>query len=189
MSSKNRMNHGKKYLLILLVLCSLSAFAGGLSAWQEETPYGHKIDHDGTAGGWVCLSMDTTSVCFQQFYFYKGHTVAHSDSLYYIIDEEKETLQTFKNKDQWIRAIEKQNLDPAWKREYNANYSSIFGDGILFFIVFFPVPLILPIFWLSCLISLAFPFKWAKGFRKHFSWIYPGLIFLMIIYSIFPQSI
>lgn len=183
------MNHIKKYLIILLVLCSLNSFAGGLSAWQEDTPYGHKIDHDGTAGGWVCLSIDTTSVCFQQFYFYKGHTVAHSDSLYFIINERKETVQEFNNKAKWQLAIEQQNLNPIFKREYNSNYSSIFGDGILFFIVFFPVPLLMPILWLCCLISLAFPWRWARGFRKHFSWIYPSIILIMIIYSSFPQSI
>lgn len=180
----------KKYqLLLVLLLVSHYLFAGGLSAWQEDTPYGHKINHDGAAGGWVCLSMDTASVCFQQFYFYKGHTVAQSDSLYFIIDEQKETVQEFQNKGQWQQAINEQNLNPIFKRTYNANYSSIFGDGIFFFIVFFPVPLLLPILWLFCLVSLAFSWKWGRGFRKHYAWIYPSIIFVMMMYSLFPQSI
>jgi hypothetical protein len=179
----------KKQLFVLLLLCSLNTFAGGLSSWEERTPYGHKIDHDGSAGGWVCLSMSTNSVCFQQFYFYKGYTIAHSDSLYFIINEDKETVQEFKNEKQWRQAIDQQNLKPIFKREYNADYSSIFGDGIFFFIVFFPVPLLMPLLWLFCLISLAFTWQWARGFRKHYAWIYPSIVLIMITYSILPQSI
>lgn len=178
----------KQLLFLVLFIASINCFAGGLSAWQVDTPYGHSIDHDGSAGGWVCLSMDTNSVCFQHFYFYKGHTIAHSDSLYFIVNERKETVQEFKNEQQWLQAIKQQNLKPLFKREYNADYSSIFGDGIFFFIVFFPIPLLMPLLWLGCLISLAFPWQWAKGFRKHYSWIYPSVVLIMIMYSIFPQS-
>lgn len=178
----------KQLLFFIFFIAASNCFAGGLSAWEEKTPYGHSIYHDGTAGGWVCLSMDTTSTCFQHFYFYKGHTIAHSDSLYFIINEGKETVQEFNNEQQWLQAIKQQNLKPLFKRAYNSNYSSIFGDGIFFFIIFFPIPLLLPIIWLFCLISLAFSWKWAKGFRKHYAWVYPSIVFIMIMYSIFPQS-
>jgi len=178
----------KNLFFLVLFLITLSCYAGGLSAWQEETPYGHTIDHDGSAGGWVCLSMGKNSACFQHFYFYKGHTVAHSDSLYFIINERKEIVQEFKSELAWRRAIKDQNLKPLFKREYNSDYSSIFGDGIFFFIVFFPIPLLMPILWLCCLISLVFTWTWAKGFRKHYAWIYPSIIFVMVMYSVFPQS-
>jgi hypothetical protein len=180
----------KKFLLFLpLFLTTLGCFAGGLSAWQEETPYGHTIYHDGSAGGWVCLSIVTNSICFQHFYFYKGHTVAYSDSSYFIINERKETVQKFTNEQQWLEAIQQQNLKPIFKREYNSDYSSIFGDDIFFFLVFLPVPLLMPILWLCCLISLAFPWQWAKGFRKYYAWIYPSIVLILIMYSIFPQSL
>lgn len=179
----------KRYLLLaILTFYYFNSNAGGLSAWQEDTPYGHKIDHDGSAGGWVCLAIDTNSLCFKHFYFYKGHTIASSDSLYFIINERNETVQQFTNEKNWQNAIKQQGLKPLFKREYNANYSSIFGDGIFFVIVFFPIPLLMPIIWIACVISLAFPWKWAKKTRKHYAWIYPSIILLMVLYSIFPQS-
>ncbi|MFC4211841.1 hypothetical protein ACFOWA_11645 [Pedobacter lithocola] len=179
----------KNWLFTFFFLSSLTCSAGGLSAWQEDTPYDHKIDHDGTSGGWVCLALDTTSVCFKEFYFYKGCTIAKSDSLYYIINERKATVQQFNNQKNWLKAIKAQNLEPFFKREFNSDYSSAFGDGLFFFIVFFPFPFLLPIMWLCCVFSLLFPWAWAMGFRKHFSWVYPTIIFIMILYSSLPQSI
>lgn len=179
----------KKILLLALMLTSLNSFAGGLSAWQEDTPYGYKIDHDGTAEGWVCLSLDTTSVCFKEFYFYKGYTISQSDSLYYIINERKETVQKFSNEKEFLQQIKAQNLEPFFKREFNSNYSSAFGDGLFFMILLVPIPFLIPLLWLFCVISLLFPWRWAYGFRKHFAWIYPSIIFVMILYSALPQSI
>jgi hypothetical protein len=61
----------RSYLIMIMLLVSTSAFAGGLSAWREDTPYGHSMDHDGTAGGWIDMRIDTTNVSFQHFYFYR----------------------------------------------------------------------------------------------------------------------
>lgn len=179
----------KNILLLILMLASLNTFAGGLSAWQKDTPYGHKIDHDGTAGGWVCLSLDTTSVCFTHFYFYKGHTIAQGDRLYYIINERNETVQKFSDKMEFSQQIKAQNLEPFFKREYNSDYSSAFGDGLFFMILLVPIPFLTPLLWLFCISSLLFPWRWAFGFRKHFAWIYPSVIFILILYSVLPQSI
>lgn len=174
-------------LLLLLNMVSL-AFAGGMSAWQEKTPYGHDIEHDGTAGGWICMQIDTNSVCFQHFYFYKGHTIAESKSEFFIINEKTERIQKFTNQEQWRKAVIVQKLVPLWKREYNDNYGiDKFAGAILLILV--PIPLFLPLLWLFCAISLLFPWAVARGFRKHFAWVYPVLILAVFLYYNIPQSL
>lgn len=55
---------------------SFTLKAGGLSAWVEETSYGHEMYHDGTSSYWVNMYIGD-GVLFQKFYFYKGHTIAY----------------------------------------------------------------------------------------------------------------
>ena len=101
---------GINYIILLILVCSVKSFAGGFSAWQKESPYGHNMEHDGAAGGWVCMDLDTNRLCFQSFYFYKGYTIAQSVDRYYIINESKESFQQFTDKKQWRLAIKQQNL-------------------------------------------------------------------------------
>lgn len=179
----------KQICFILLFLAgTVRSFAGGLSFWQERTPYGHTIEHDGGAGGWVCLSLDTSSVCFQQFYFYKGHTIARTDSAFFIINEKEQIIQRFTNKALWQKAIAAQGLEPFWKREYNDNYG-IDKIWMPFCFVFFPFPFLLPLLWLFCLISLLFPWRWARGFRKHYAWIYPAFFIMVLLIYDLPGSL
>ncbi|MBV7530848.1 hypothetical protein [Chitinophaga sp. sic0106] len=181
--------HLRNILLALFaLLLTATAFAGGMSAWEEKTPKGNTIYHDGTAGGWITLTMDTTEVMFRHFYFYKGCTIATDDSLHYIINENNNTVQRFDNEAAWKAAIKAQHLNPLWKREYNDSYGTDkFGHILL--LIFFPIPLLLPILWLVCLISLFFPSGKFFAARKHFSWIYPVIVLLVIFYDNIPQSI
>jgi hypothetical protein len=174
---------------IISLLCYNKLYASGLSAWTEKTPYGHELYHDGTEGGWITLSLDTTSVSFKYFYFYKGNTIAHSDSFYLIINEKTQIIQEYYDEKIWKTKLKEQNLIPFLEREYNSNYSSGFGNGIIFLLFFLPFPFLLPILWLICIISLAFPTRKLYGFRKHFSWIYPAIIFVVLMIDLFPQSI
>ncbi|WP_313376760.1 hypothetical protein [Chishuiella sp.] len=163
-------------------------FAGGLSAWNEVTPYGHEMYHDGTSSGRITLSLDSTSVSFKNFYFYKGYTIAKSDSLFLIINEKTQKVQKFTNEKKWKTQLKQKKLVPFFQRDYDSNYSSAFGSGFIFLILV-PYPFFLPIFWLMCLISLCFPTRLFYGFRKHFSWFYPSIIILIMIIESFPQSI
>jgi hypothetical protein len=175
------------YWFLLFIFLSGKTFAGGLSAWQEDTPYGHSMDHDGMAGGWIYMQIDTTSVGFQQFYFYKGYTIAHSDSAFYIIDEKANHIQKFNSNAQWQKAIAEQNLKPLLKREYNSSYGI---DKVLgpVFLLMAPFPLLLPLLWGFCLISLFFRWQRAKFFRKHYTWIYPTILLLVFLSYNVPQS-
>ena len=176
------------YLVIMVFFAvSTSAFAGGLSAWQEDTPYGHSIYHDGTSGGWIEMRIDTINIEFQHFYFYKGFTVAESDSSYFIIDEKNEQVEKFTDKAMWQRAIANKKLEPTFKRTYSSAYGvDKEWDPLLLFLL--PIPLLLPILWLFCLISLFLPWKRAKGFRKYFVWIYPSLLLVVWLWYAIPQS-
>jgi hypothetical protein len=178
----------KLFLVLLFLVIAAQSFAGGLSAWQEQTAYDHTLEHDGGAGGWVCLSVDTSSCCFHRFYFYEGHIIAHTDSVFFIINERKETIQQFDNEKLWQKAIADQGLDPFWKREYDDNYGIDKLWGPLLF-VFCPFPFLLPLLSLFCVISLLFPWRWARGFRKHYVWVYPALFILLLLFTYMNESL
>ncbi|SET56378.1 hypothetical protein [Hymenobacter actinosclerus] len=174
---------------LLTGICTGNASAGGLSAWQESTPYGHRLDHDGSAGGWITMTLDTTVVEFQHFYFYRQHTIADSRSGYLIINEASEQVQRFSSEAEWHQQLARQKLVPLWKRAYNANYSGIFGDGTFFFLVFFPFPLLVPLLWLACLMSLPFFGRKLYRLRRTISWLYPAICLVAVLLSVFPQSL
>ncbi|RAJ08653.1 hypothetical protein LX64_01307 [Chitinophaga skermanii] len=177
-----------RYLLFLLLsFTAITSYAGGLSAWSEKTPFNHIIEHDGTAGGWVSLYLDTTTVNFKNFYFYKTYLIAYDDSLQYIINEKTSTVQQFHNETAWKAALKEQSLEPIWKREYNSNYGTD-KLAVIFFLIFVPFPLLLPIFWLVCIVSLALPSRKMWVFRKHFSWVYPAVILWALLSDWVPQS-
>ncbi|MCZ4244128.1 hypothetical protein [Pedobacter punctiformis] len=174
-------------MMLLFWFAPFKSFAGGLSAWQEETPYGHEIEHDGTEGGWIRMQLDSTSITFQNFYFYKHYTVAYSDAEFYIVNEKTAVVQRFVNKQQWESALNKQDLEPFWKREYNDNYGVDKAWAPLL-LIFLPFPFLLPVLWLICVISLFFTTRRFYGFRKHFLWIYPVLYILVLSANAIPQS-
>lgn len=177
------------FIAFFFIFCQINLYAGGLSAWTENTPYGHEIYHDGSADATITLSVDTTSVSFKHFYFYKGYTIANSDSDYFIINEKTNKIEEYKDQKIWKSKLEERNLVPYIQRDYDANYSSAFGSGIIFLLLFLPFPLLLPLLWLICLISLAFSTRKFYTFRKYFSWIYPLIIAVVLVFEVFPQSI
>lgn len=180
-----------KTRLILTFLCLMFSFilkAGGLSAWRENTPYGYEMYHDGTSSYTIMMDIGS-GVSFKKFYFYKGHTIAQSDDVFYIIDEINGKVQEYKDKNQWEKALEEKNLVPFIKREYDHNYSSAFGSGVIFLLFFLPFPFLLPLIWVICLISLLFPTRRYIGFRKHFSWSYPAGVIFILLWDSTPQSI
>ncbi|MFB6456786.1 hypothetical protein ACE38W_16055 [Chitinophaga sp. Hz27] len=177
-----------KCLILLTFLAPLSCMAGGLSAWEEETPYHHTLSHDGESTGWVMLSMDTTTLSFQHFYFYKGYIVASADSSQFIINEKTMTVQQFADVNKWQQAIAAQHLNPLWKREFDDCYGTD-KFGMMLFLFLVPVPLFFPLVWLACVISLFFPTRKLLKLRRSISWILPTTAILAWLYYAFPQSI
>lgn len=175
-------------LLFLSLFQPAKVFAGGLSAWEETTPGGNTIGHDGTSGGWITLTMDTTTITFKRFYFYKGNVVATSDSSWYIANESTKRVQEFRDEATWKAAIKTQHLKPFWKREYDDHYGSD-KFGMLLLLVLVPFPLFIPLLWLVCVVSLLFSYSRFLPFRKHFSWIYPVVVILVLLANSCPQSI
>jgi hypothetical protein len=183
---------GMKYetliVSILFILMPAVSFGSGFSAWSDTTPYGHEMEHDGTEEGWILLRLDTTSVSFKHFYFYKNHTIAYSDSLYFIVNEQTESIQEFTQPDRWQAALATQHLQPIWKREYDANYSSD-KVGMVLLVLMIPIPFLGPVLWLVCVISLFFSSRKWYSFRKHYAWIYPLLLLSVYIFVSVPQSL
>ena len=179
-----------RLLVFLLLAVPVNCVAGGMSSWSETTPHGHEMRHDGSSSGIIELYMPSNAVFFKHFYFYKNHIIAYDNNTFYIINEKTETVQEFINRNEWKEQIKKQKLKPLWKREYDADYSTaLFGRGYLIFLFLLPFPLLLPLLWLICLISLLFRTRWMIGFRYHFSWSYPVVVFIVWLFEIFPQSI
>lgn len=177
-----------RLFIMFFLFVPYTCIAGGLSAWTEYTPYGYEMYHDGTANSDIYLRMDTVGVSFKHFYFYKSHIIAHNDSLFFIINELTNEVQRFTDETEWKNELTNQKLEPLWKREYNVGYSSAFGSGLIWLILL-PFPLLLPLIWFICLISLLFPGRFLLGFRKFFSWAYPLIFFILWLFAAFPQSI
>lgn len=181
----------KRLLFLIFIFQFFSgqqAKAGGFSAWTEKTPYGAEMYHDGTSDGIIVLSLDSQSVAFKHFYFYKGHVVARSDSYFFIINEKTQDVQIYRSEAIWKTKIDEQNLVPFLKREYNSDYSSAFGSGVFFLLLLFPIPFIIPLLWLICLISLFFPSRRFYTFRKYVAWIYPTLVLIILFFDSYTQS-
>ncbi|UKJ08591.1 hypothetical protein [Solitalea lacus] len=174
--------------LFMLITLTSTCFAGGLSAWEECTPNGNKLYHDGEAGGLIELTVKDSSIWFKHFYFYKRHIIAEIDSTFYIVNEKNNTIEEFNNESDFKSTLNKKKLIPVFiTRWYNVNYG-IDKFWIPFSLVLLPIPFLMPIIWLLCLISLLFKSNKILLLRKLIVFGYPLIgILILIIYN-FPQS-
>lgn len=175
------------YLWMLLAF-SNACFAGPFSVWEDVTPYGHKLYHDGGSGKLVELTMDDSSVWFRQFYFYKNHIIAKERGTFYIINEKANTIDEFHNEKVFKKALEEKKLDPIFiTRWYDDNYGiDKFWVPLSMFL--FPFPFMMPIIWLICLISLFRKSNKMLFLRKVISIGYPIIVILVWIICNVPQS-
>lgn len=185
--------------LRLLLLCSClllvyPTYAGGLSAWEEFTPGGNKMEWDGTAParalfwGPHCDSLKDP-VPLATWYFYKDCIIGGDDSTFYVINESNCSVQRFTKEWAFESYLTAHNLRPwIWKRVYNAYDIWDYSDN-LFFMSFFLMPVIAIglIFYIIVLVGLL------RG-KKRAVWKYvflaaPPLVYIIAeILQACPQS-
>lgn len=189
----------RNYLHLLLLCCSclllsVPTYASGLSAWNEPTPGGHKMEYDGTAPalaffyGEDCDSTNS-SLALKTWYFYKNHIIGEGEGTFYVIDEGRCTVQRFTGEAAFSAYLSEHRLTPRiWKRTYHPLNIWDYWDELLFISFFFsPVLLLLLIGDVVILVGLA------RG-KKRAAWKYVYLAALPLVYIIagllqhFPQS-
>lgn len=174
--------------IVLFVAFSNMCYAGGLSAWEDATPYGNKLYYDGGSERLVEFTLKEKEVWFKEFYFYKNYTVAKGDAAFYIIDEKKDKIEVFHNKQDFEKALKERELNPFFiVRWYDDNYGSD-KFWIPFSLVLFPFPFLMPILWLICLISLFRQSDKMVFLKKTIVFGYPVIgVLVLIVYNV-PQS-
>jgi hypothetical protein len=174
--------------LFMLLAFSNVCFAGGISVWEDVTPYGNKLYHDGGNDKLVELTVNDSHIWFKEFYFYKKHVIAREDGTFFIINEKTNAIDKFHNELDFKKALEEKKLTPVFiTRWYNENYGTD-KFWIPFLMVLLPFPFLMPIIWLICLISL-FRKSGKKFFLKKLVSIgYPAIVVLVLIIYNFPQS-
>ncbi|WP_268846636.1 hypothetical protein [Flavobacterium aestivum] len=174
--------------LFALVAFSNTCFAGEFSAWEDATPYGNKLYHDGGIGRIVELTIDDSSVWFNEFYFYKGHTIAKGKEIFYIINEKTNKIEEFHNEQAFKKALTEKKLNPIFiTRWYDDDYG-IDKFWVPISMILLPFPFIMPIIWLICLISLFTELNKMLLLRKIIVWGYPIIALLVLIIYNLPQS-
>ena len=142
-----------KYFLVLLVLLNFwQANARiGLAETYFSTPGGHSIcDCDGledSDNAPSIIGFEWAIPRIEKFYFYKGHIIGYSDSLYFIFNEETEYFQLFESKWKWKGAISKAELRP-----YIRRWLDVGDDPQRWWIVFMmtwwiTIPVCIYVFW------------------------------------------
>ncbi|MGN7820823.1 hypothetical protein ACTJJB_11880 [Chitinophaga sp. 22536] len=188
-----------KYCLRLLLLCGYMllccpTYAGGLSAWNEPTPGGNKMEYDGTAPAMAffykenCDSLHSP-VALKNWYFYKNHIIGEDGHSFFVINELRCEVQRFSNEAAFKAYLSAHHLRPwLWKRTYHPLHIWDYFDELLFMSFFFsPVLLI----WLIVVVVIVVGLLRGK---KRAYWKYAFLAAVPLVYFIaallqqFPQS-
>jgi hypothetical protein len=174
--------------LFMLGAFSNTCFAGGLSAWEDDTPYGNKLYHDGEADKLVELTIDSSSVWFKEFYFYKNYIIAKTEGTFYIINERTNAIDEFHNELVFKKALAENELNPVFiTRWYDENYG-IDKFWFPFSMILLPFPFLMPIIWMISLVSLLRKLNKMLLLRKIIVWGYPIIVVLVLIIYNLPQS-
>lgn len=189
-----------KGLLFVIVLCltNMLAKAGGLSAFEEKTPYNNTLSYDGSGSHWAYFdftsrpNLATKLVYFKEFYFYKGHIIGKADSLFFVVNEAEPEMAEFKNKAQFEKYLREHSLKPlVWTRWYDFKYDlANFKDWPFHLIAAWP-------FVLALLALLVYSLATLKN-NKHkmlysakiaYMVLCIGFVLFVYLFQIFPQSI
>lgn len=186
-------------------MISLIAQAGGLSAFEEKTPYQNNLSYDGSSASLVYFSFadkegftdDTLQkklgvAYFKNFYFYKGYVVGSADTVFFVINEAKPAIIKFKSRPKFEIYLRDNNLKPLiWTRSYDFKYDlANFKDWPFIVLFSWPFILLLVILFLYSLATLK------KNKHKILYTVKSAYLILCIafvlfayLFQIFPQSI
>ena len=190
-------------IALLLFFLPFNSLAGGLSSFQERTPYDNTLYYDGSAGSPVTfmfgatsrasdmISKQATQTAFSDFYFYKGYVIAETDTSFTVINEKQPGIHLFNDQASFDAFLDANNLRPKiWTRWYNKNYDEA-NFKSLSFMVFYYFPISLVIIGLAIYFTISIR-KTRNNAYKSFKKVYLiGLVaFIVFTYllQIFPQS-
>lgn len=184
----------KPWFTLAVLCCTFSAWAGGLSAWREVVPGGYELSHDG--GELRVVTLD--GLAFTSFYLYRGALVAQYDPAmamserqpadekrYYIVRGDQAI--EFSDAEDFQAELEKAHLVPVLTRWHDHEFGLRFWSLLLLFML--PIPLLLPIAWGLCVLSLLTPWQWRRRARLWFVLGYASVSGGLFLLLNFPQSI
>ncbi|WP_133551481.1 hypothetical protein [Pedobacter duraquae] len=188
---------------LVLFFLPTSLLAGGLSSFQERTPYDNTVYYDGSAGSPVtfmfgatsraseAISKQATQTAFSDFYFYKGYVIAETDTSFTVINEKQPSVNFFNDQSSFDAYLDANNLRPKiWTRWYNKNYDEA-NFKPLSFMAFYYFPVSIFIIGLTIYFTISIR-KTKNNAYKSFKKVYLiGLVvFIAFVYflQVFPQS-
>ena len=177
--------------------------AGGLSSFQESTPYNNTLYYDGSAGSPVTfmfgatsgasdtLSIQATQTAFSDFYFYKGHIIAETDTSFTVINEKVPAINFFDDQASFDTYLDANNLRPKiWTRWYNKNYDEA-NFKTLGFAAFYFFPISLVIIGLAIYFAISIRKtrnRTYKVFKKVYLTVLIAFVAFVCLFQMFPQS-
>ncbi|MBS7256304.1 hypothetical protein [Flavobacterium branchiicola] len=167
---------------------SNGCFAGGISSWEDVTPYGNRLYHDGENDELVELTVNNLNIWFKEFYFYKRHIVAIEKGTFFIINEKTNKVEEFHNEQAFKKALKEKKLIPVLITRWHDENYGIDKFWVPFLMVLLPLPFLMPIIWLFCLISLLRKTNKKLFLKKMVTVGYPAIVVLVLIIYNFPQS-
>lgn len=185
-------------IVLLLYLAKPMAKAGGLSAFEEKTPYNNTLSYDGSSSYLVYFdftsqpNLATKLVYFKSFYFYKGHIIGKADSAFFVVNEAKLQMFKFKNSEQFEKYLLENSLKPSiWTRWYDFRYDlANFKDWPLLLIGAWPFVLLLLAMFIYSLATLKKnKHKILYNAKIAYLALCIGFVLFVYLFQIFPQSI
>lgn len=186
----------KKFTLIFFLAFSSFCFGkAGLAEWSVLTPHGNEINNFDDSRI-LSLSNQSQLDNIAEWYFYKDYIMGRlgtngKTTGYFAVNETIFYINTFQTKDEWIKFLQQNDLQPKiWTRWYKSDWT-FFNIQLLMFLVFgfyVSIPLII-LYW----IVLFKAFKKEKlNIRKPNTIVLTcvtGFIFIAWLLEHFPQSI
>ncbi|MDX1447298.1 hypothetical protein, partial [Lishizhenia sp.] len=172
----------------------LQLFAMGFSDWEQETPYGNKINNF-TEGCTLYLRGKTFVEHIKNWYFYKGHTIGEITQTdqpkgYFAADEINNVVIYFDDENDWKNYIEKEDLSPKLVTRWHKGDWKVFDTILLLslFYFFFTIPLLI-LFVVAVVRAIRKEkFKLSEPYTLSVLFIV-GFIVLRLVLDAFPQSI
>lgn len=196
-------SYSQRLLICLFICFAQSVFAGGLSSWSQETPYGNELWYECTGENeWITLiyrgDFDGSNVDHvKEWYFYKGHIIGKLDQgrslgdKYFIFNDADGYAVGFSSETAFEKALAQKGLKPSiWTRWYNTHWGVLYKDVSCFLCcteAFF-----LDFFIICTLLFLLVKLIRKKGrSRKHYLWItcaFVAVVIIRVLLDIYPQS-
>jgi hypothetical protein len=110
-------------LFFVFIILNISARGIALGDWQNKTPGGSTMGDNGSGPKLVLESPYRGISGINSWYFYKEHIIIKAHDGFFVLNEAKKEVVTFKSEKQWREYLEQSKLVPAiWTRWYSDNW-------------------------------------------------------------------